>query len=379
MHGITLFPLGNADCCRVDLECGRQLLIDYAAMRDPSDPKDARCDLAAELSADLKGRGRHHYDVVAFTHLDQDHLKGATEFFHLDHARKYQGHDRVKIKELWVPAALITEPNPDDPEARILQREARHRFKEKRGVRVFSRPERLKDWCDGNAVDLSERLDLITDAGSVAPGFSLGSDGVEFFVHSPFAFRQDENTLEDRNGDCLVLHARFQVGHVRTQALFLSDVTHEALSDIVAVSVAHGNTGRLEWDIAKLPHHCSYLALGPEKGKDATEPTVDIARLYEKHGQKGAILVSTSARIPSKGRQADKADDPPHRQAAEYYRGVAAALNGEFVVTMEHPSAEAPQPLVIEIGSRKATLRKRAQKAAGRVTSQRAPRAGNAS
>jgi hypothetical protein len=269
---MTLFPLGNADCCRIDLECGRKILVDYAATLDPDDEDDLRCDLPEELREDLKKSERDYYDVVAFSHLDKDHFRGSTEFFHLEHAKKYQNDDRIKINVMWVPAALITEKGPDDDEGRILQKEARHRFKEGKGIRVFSRPERLRKWCDENGVKLEDRLHLISEAGTVTPEFSMGVDQVEFFVHSPFAIRQDENTVEDRNEDSLVLQVTFEIDGVQTKALLLADSTHEVLAQIVDITKGKKNDQRLEWDIAKLPHHCSYLSIGPEKGKDKTEP-----------------------------------------------------------------------------------------------------------
>src|SRR5690606_4456366 len=127
MHKMTFFPLGNADCCRIDLECGRTILVDFAATCSPDDDDDPRCDLPELLRADLKECKRDYYDVVAFTHLDRDHFCGSTEFFHLEHAKKYQGDGRIKMNTMWVPAALITEKAPDDDEACVLQREARHR------------------------------------------------------------------------------------------------------------------------------------------------------------------------------------------------------------------------------------------------------------
>ena len=152
MHKITLFPLGNADCCRIDLECGKKILFDFADSRDPEDEDDLRCDLPKELREDLEESNRDYFDVVAFSHLDKDHFNGATEFFFLEHAKKYQSDDRIKMNVMWVPAALITEQGPEDDEARILQKEARHRFREKKGIRVFSRPERLRQWCKKNDI-----------------------------------------------------------------------------------------------------------------------------------------------------------------------------------------------------------------------------------
>jgi len=105
-HRLNIFPLGNADCCRIDLDNGDQILIDYAAMRDPKCEGDLRIDLPSELRKDLDSRKRDYYDVVAFTHLDDDHIRGASDFFYFEHAKKYQekvnGKSRIKVRELWV-------------------------------------------------------------------------------------------------------------------------------------------------------------------------------------------------------------------------------------------------------------------------------------
>ena len=371
---MTFFPLGNADCCRIDLECGKKILFDFAATRDPEDKDDVRCDLFKELRDDLGER--KYFDVVAFSHLDIDHFKGTTEFFYLEHAEKYQGDDRIKMNVMWVPAALITEKSPDDDEARILQKEARHRFREGKGIRVFSRPERLKKWCKENDIELDDRLHLISDAGTLVPGFSLANEQAEFFVHSPFAVRQDENTVEDRNEDSLMLHVTFQVDDVKTKAIFLADSTHDVLSQIVDITKAKKNDDRLEWDIAKLPHHCSYLSIGLEKSKDKTKAEKQVDWLYKEQGQIGAIAISTSKPIPLAGSDEDKDDLPPHRQAASYYKEVASVLEGQFVATMEHPTNKTPRPLVIEISRSKAMLKKTATTAVITATTRPAPRAG---
>ena len=102
MHTVTMFPLGNADCCRIDLAGGQKILFDYANTRNADDPDDKRIDLEQELRSDMRVAKRDFYDVVAFTHLDTDHFCGATEFFELRHAAKYQGKERIKIQEhLW--------------------------------------------------------------------------------------------------------------------------------------------------------------------------------------------------------------------------------------------------------------------------------------
>lgn len=375
---ITIFPLGNADSCLVELQNGELLLFDYAAMRDPNNDQDLRCDLPKELRDRLEAVDRDYFDVVAFTHLDNDHIKGSTGFFRLEHDAKYQSSDRIKINILWVPAALVTEDDLGDEEAKILQKEARYRFKEGKGIRVLSRPQRLKDWCDKNGVDFKSRSELITDAGWCAPEFSLLSHGVEFFVHSPFAKHLNECEVEDRNRDSIVMHATFDVNGSETKVFLMGDATHDVLSDIVQITKDRKKREeRLEWDVLKLPHHCSYLSLGPEKGTDKTKPDELVKYLYEEKGRENALIISTSEPIPAKGTAADEDKNPPHREAANYYKEDALGGSSErFKVTMETPSVSAPKPLLIDIDSSGATVQKRAVAAAYVATSRQAPRAG---
>jgi len=72
------------------------------------------------LRRDLDKAGRDYFDAVCITHTDTDHCKGFGEFFWLDHAALYQGKDRIKIRELWVPAAAILEENLKD-DARVAR------------------------------------------------------------------------------------------------------------------------------------------------------------------------------------------------------------------------------------------------------------------
>src|SRR6266850_8145798 len=108
MPTITFHPLGNADCCRIDLAKGEKLLFDYADTRSKEEQSDKRIDLPRVLREDLTAAKSADYDVVGFTHLDNDHVCGAAEFFEFTHAAMYQGEGRIKIRELWVPAFAIT-------------------------------------------------------------------------------------------------------------------------------------------------------------------------------------------------------------------------------------------------------------------------------
>lgn len=205
----------------------------------------------------------------------------------------------------------------------------------------------------------------------------MGDDGVEFFVHSPFAWRKDPSTVEDRNRDSLVMQATFEIGGVQTRFILGSDIDHFALSDIVTITRNHKRVVRLMWDVFKLPHHCSYLSLGPDRGTDKTKPVEEVKWLFESQGQEGCYVVSSSKAIPKKGSVEDKDVLPPHRQAAAYYEeDVAGKKNGEFKVTMEYPNAKKPEPIEIEITGCGAKLVKRAVTGVAAITTNRALRAG---
>ena len=334
-------------------------------MRKSNDDDDSRIDLPVALRDDLDAAGKDSYDVVAFTHADKDHINEFSEFFYLEHAKKYQDSDRIKIETLWVPAAVILEKTSNE-DHRILRAEARHRLKEGKGIRVFSKPDLLEKWLEDEGLTLKSRKNLITNAGQIVPGFDKSSEGVEFFVHAPFSESIDDDIV--RNDAALVVQATFEYGGEDTKLILGADIDYEVWENIVQITQYYGRNERLEWDVFKISHHCSYTSLSDDKGKEKTTPVSKVKWLFEK-GQKKAKLVSTSDPIP-----ADDTTQPPHRQAANFYKDVAADINGEFKVTMEHPKETAPEPLVITIDGSKATIKK-ASAGVGIITTGR-PRVG---
>ncbi len=342
MHKLTFFPIGNADTTFIEVEGGRLIILDYAHVKNVDDPYDNRCNIESDLRERLKGLNRKDVDVFCITHIDSDHIINACKFFHLDSCNEHQGDDRIKIKELWVPAGAITEEGLSD-DARIWRQEARHRLKNGSGIRIFGRPTRLKKYVESLGLTLDQVSHLITDAGELIPSFNLQSDGVEFFVHSPHGHRIDEREVEDRNQDCVVLHAVFTSSGTETKVLLLGDAPWEALEDIAQITKHYGNEDRLEYDICKLPHHCSYLSLSNEKGITKTVPKPDIADWFER-GREGAWLIASCKQI-----LAEDDSNPPYIQAKNYYLDVKNAKKGRFLVTMEEPNVQTPKPIEIKI------------------------------
>lgn len=371
MTEITFYPLGNADCCLIKTGTGKVIAFDFADMHVPTDKFDRRLPLAANFKQDIGWPERKEVDLLAITHGDNDHIKGISDTFWLEHAIKYQSSERIKIKEMWVPAALICDSEAED-DCKILRAEAQHRFLSKKGIRVFARPEHLKEWVERRGRKLDDFRDIITDAGRLVPGWSKESQGIEFFVHSPFAEHTSDGLL-DRNGNCLVMQATILEGGVNTRFLITADSVWENWQKMVSITKKHGNEEKLAWDIFKIPHHGSYLSMAPEKGDYITTPTDEFKWLLEQ-GTERSVMVSSSWEVI----MADDPDDvqPPHAQTHRRYQKTAEEKDSELVITMENPSKSQPKRTLIEVTTAGATLKKIAVSAAALITSTQAPRVG---
>lgn len=376
-HRIVFYPVGNGDTGQIILENGKRILLDYRHRKIAENEETPEIDLDVRLRKELKDAGRDSFDVVAFTHADCDHIENSTEFFELRHAAKYQGDGRIKIDTLWVPSALLVETasNEHQSEEFVLWRqEARYRLKKGEGIRVFSKPEKLRGWLEENGLTLESRRHLITDAGKLAPEFDLATDGVEFFCHSPFIKHVDEGD-DLRNGASLIFNVRFRKNGYDYDYLAVGDSEWCVLEDIVKATKAHGNMDRLSWDLYNIPHHCSYLALSDEKGDFETVPKPLVEEILLS-GKDGAYIVSSSYPILDT-REGREQIQPPHIQAKKCYEYNLKKTGGaKFFVTMQEPNAFKPEPLEFKIDYDGLSLIRNTVSAASIITSTSAPRAG---
>lgn len=376
-HRILFYPVGNGDTSQIVLENGKRILFDFRHLTSSEDGKGPEINLRERLRQELKEVKKSSIDVVALTHGDKDHIENSTDFFELKHSSNYQGGDRIKIDTLWVPAAMILETASREEQSSefvIWRQEARYRLKEGSGIRVFSKPDKLKDWLEDNDLSVESRKDLITDAGQVAPDFSLESDGVEFFCHSPFIRHVDEGE-ELRNEASLIFNVRFKVFGNTCDYFAVGDTEYEVLEEIVSATKRHNRMDRLAWDLFSVPHHCSYKALSEEKGESETVPVALVKELLL-HGKLGAYIVSSSEPIEDteEGRSQEQ---PPHIQARKCYERYLEQVDGAtFIVTMEESKASAPRPIVFVIDGDGVTHEKLRPSAAAHIASRPAPRAG---
>jgi hypothetical protein len=357
------------------------VLFDFCHRDKAEDDDTPEIDLKATLKKELGAADRDDFDVVAFTHADLDHIQGSTDFFELQHAKKYHGNGRIKIRELWVPAAMLLEEADIDHQSEeyvLLRQEARHRLLEGKDILVFSKPQKLAEWLEpllkARGESASARDHLFIDAGTVVPGFTLADDGVEFFCHSPFIKHCDDGDII-RNSASLVFNVRFQTGGMQYDYLEVGDADWEDLEDIVRITKYHGNDDRLAWDLYNIPHHCSYLALSDDKGTKETTPKPLVKELLLA-GRRDAYIVSCSKPIPDT-RSSYEDIQPPHIQARKCYEHYLRDVGGrKFLVTMEEPNTRKPEPIVFEVAAGGVSWQRSSTFGAAAIISSRPPRAG---
>ena len=340
----TIYPLGNAETCLLELNNGSKLLFDYAAMNDGSS-SDARFNIEDELSS-IK-----EFDVVMFSHAHEDHTKGASDFFYLDHAQKYQSDTRVKIKELWVSAAFLLDTDLENhSDAKIIRAEARYRLRNKYGIRIFAAPNSLTDWLASQGIAYDDVSDLIVHAGNIMELPDPLRDEMQVFVHAPFS--DDSEDVQNKNDPSIVLQARLFNDNQETNLLITGDSPYQVLDKIVDISQTNENEGYLIWDIYDIPHHCSYTGLNEKGEKDVRIiiPTDNIQWLLQQSST-GAYMVASCENVTEE-------TSPPHMCAKRAYEKYSAD-DVHFLVTMEHipPKASKPTPIRFEINSMGLTLK----------------------
>ena len=142
----------------------------------------------------------------------------------------------------------------------------------------------------------------------------------------------------DRNQDSVVFQATFLEGGRQTRALFMSDIDHESIEQIVKTTKRHNNEDRLLWDIFKTRTTAPTRPSAPRKA--TTRPSRPMRSNGCAKPGPGAPHHDVHQQVhPVKGSDEDKDVQPPHRQAGAYYKRVANAKDGQFKVTMDLPSA----------------------------------------
>lgn len=343
---IIFYPIGNAETCYLELNCGSKILFDYAAMYNGSD-QDKRYDIKKDLSE------IGYFDIVMFSHAHDDHTKGASDFFYLEHAKKYQSGKRAKIGELWISSAFILDTDLENQsDAKIIREEARYRLKKHQGIKVFAEPDSMTEWLSAHDINYNDVSDLIIHAGTtINLPYPLKNE-MRAFIHAPFS--EDSEDIQNKNDPSIILQLGLlnntNSGIRQTNILITGDTPYKVLDKIVDISKKHSNEAYLSWDIYDIPHHCSYTGLN-EKPNDNDEliPSPNVQWLLHQSSV-NAYMVASCDKVTAK-------TSPPHLIAKKAYEKYTKS-DVSLLVTMEHTCNEdAPTPIIFEIDSNGVTLK----------------------
>ncbi len=336
-RGFVFWPVANGDSVTVLIDQTTVLQVDLHHMAqadEESDPNVPVLDRLIELlPTDADGRPR--LSGFALTHPDLDHCLGFQEL-----------HKRVTIGELWLTPRVFRD-NADkalNDEAQAFCEEAMRRVR--KTIAVGGLPSegdrvRIVGWDELLNEDDFEGFprDLFTVPGTAITGLNgLNYDACfRAFVHAPFK----DDAAEERNATSLGLQVTLVRGSCTKRAILLGDLPAPTIKRIFCE--VNKEDADLDWDVYLAPHHCSKGALGTPDEAGAECLDQELLDEIERHAAPGAYVVASSRAF--RDRDDQPGDDPPHRRAREAYEGIVEV--GHFVCTGEHPTAKAPEPVVI--------------------------------
>ena len=235
-------------------------------------------------------------------------------------------------------------------DGKVFVKEAERRIEKVRKDRTVNSGDRIR--IIGHDELLSEPpYSELPDETFVIPGeFLTALDGTDHkntfraFIHAPFK----NDGSKERNDTSLAMQITLLDGEHTLNALLLGDLSYPDLKSIFDRSEAED----LLWNAFLASHHCSRKAMywADEAGK---EPTLrqDILDAVKKAADAPGVIVVSADKIPASNKPAD---NPPHARAANRYREITP---DGVLCTGQHPTAEAPEPLVFEITANGPALR----------------------
>lgn len=343
--GAVFWPVGTGDSTTVVVREDVIVQIDLND-RDKADsddhPEVPVVDLLVEALPEVDGRP--YLSVFVLTHADKDHCSGFADL-----------NSKATIGELWATPRLWREYLNDPAVADQLCEDAQAFHKEvKRRVAAIK-----KAVAKGDPVATGDRVLVVgydteesehaysdlPDEYLAYPGQSVTKiDGKDYagrfeaFIHAPFK----DDCAAARNDTSLSMQVTLtedagQDGKI----LLFGDLAYATIMKIFDYSERKDREEYLAFDLLVAPHHCSKKVMYVREGsKDVLK--IDVLEGFERHARADAVVVASSAVIPSFDTEGA---NPPHRKAADRFTDYV----GRVICTMEWPSKEDPSPVVFGI------------------------------
>jgi len=352
-RGIVFSPVGCGDSITVVIDEDTVLQIDLHHVEDAESDDDPRLAIVDELIASLPERdGKPYLAAFGVTHLDSDHICGFARLL-----------DEVTIGDLWFTPRVLWDQDQDElsDDAKAFRDEAERRINKVKADGQVGSGDRIR--IIGYHDSLKEHSDIykgLPEGAVTVPGSEFTSiDGEDFggtfraFVHAPFK----EDGDKDRNDTSFGLQITLTDGEQNLKAIVLGDLAYPTVNRIFERS----DPDDLEFDVFLAPHHCSKSVMYFQcDGDDEPKLKQGVLDKLEQSARDGAYIVASSGPIPAAN---NVGDNPPHAKAAVRYRELID--DGHFLCTGEHPTEDAPEPIVFEVTDTGVDLRAASIAAAG--------------
>ncbi len=368
---ISFFPVGNGDMTLIQLESGRNILIDANIRGAADDSEDPTPDVAKMLRERLTrdGKGRFFVDAFLLSHPDQDHCTGLRKHFHLGSPADWsKTADKVFIRELWSSPMVFRRASRKKnyvlcDDAKAFNAEARRRvqrFRDSKGVvedgdRILI----LGEDENGKTDDLGTILVKVDEVFSKVNGVQDHSFSARLLGPLPKGDNVEEEELSKNESStilrfCLAADSNSDAGRYLTGGDAEVGIW-ERLWD--------RHKKRPDWlsyDILLSPHHCSWHSLSYDSWSELREKAKvsEKARNALAQTRAGAVVVASSNPIK------DDDNDPPCIRAKREYVAITDAAKGSFKCVGELPSEADPDVLEFEIGQHGPRVKTRLMKAA---------------
>ena len=331
------WPVGCGDSTTVVISETEVLQIDLNDTVVAAEDDNERVPLVDELVAKLPTmNGRPYLSCFVLTHPDLDHCRGFSELL-----------KRVTIGELWHTPRVFREYHRDmSDDAVAFRREAARRVARTIAaagdpgpgdrVRVIGYDDLLKEQkyngFPRSAFTTPGQVISIIDGKEARNRFSA-------FVHAPFK----NDSAEERNETSLAMQILIGTSVRNMAGLFLGDLSYPTLRRVIDESRAHGNSGRLAWDVLLAPHHCSKKAMYERDASGADVLRQDILNDFEKAQRLGGFIVASARCIPGNN---SPGDNPPHAKAKNRYEEI---VSGRFICTGDHSTVADIRPVMFTV------------------------------
>lgn len=352
---ITFFPVGNGDMALINLESGRNILVDINIRQPDDEIRDVAADLRDRLARD--DQGRPYVDAMLLTHPDQDHCRGLVDHFHLGPTAEYDEPEegeagKIIIREMWSSPMVFRRSKKKNKsevcaDAQAWATEARRRVRLLKDGKTPTSGDRIQVLGEDEGGKTDSLTDvLVKTGGSIISVDGVEDDTFEAFLIAPAPKGSDEEEEERSKNDSSVI-LRFSIAYKDDPAackLLLGGDAGVAIWE--KIWKKHKRTpALLDYDIMVAPHHCSWRSLSNESWSDTKGKAKPSQDALDALGQTRdhAFIVASSKEI-----SADDCD-PPCVGAEREYERIADGAVGKFLNTATHMDGDTIVPMVFEV------------------------------